>query len=76
MYLNREFLKNEDVAKICATLAPNWDAAVNALIEASNKRWKEEEEVIDDITWYVKYPTISIFHMLSVLNCYDFMYCV
>ena len=45
-----EFLSNEDVAKIVVNHAPNWDNAVSAVIDAANMRWKEEEEVIDDIT--------------------------
>lgn len=50
-----EFLSNEQVAKIVHSQAPNsaganWEAAVNALIEAANKQWRKEEEVVDDIT--------------------------
>lgn len=45
-----EFLQNEDVAKMLATHAPNWDAAINTVIDAANKKWRQEEEVVDDIT--------------------------
>lgn len=47
-----EFLSNEDVASIVVPFfevgAP--EAAANALVKAAYQRWKEEEEVIDDIT--------------------------
>lgn len=47
-----EFLSNEDVAAIVYPFyeqnAP--EAAANALVKAAFKRWKQEEEVIDDIT--------------------------
>lgn len=47
-----EFLSNEDVANIVLPFyeqnAP--EAAANALVKAAFKKWKEEEEVIDDIT--------------------------
>ena len=45
-----EFLSNEDVCQLIMSSAPNWEESVNAVIEAANNRWKEEEEVIDDIT--------------------------
>lgn len=47
-----EFLSNEDVAGIVYPFyeqnAP--EAAANALVKAAFKKWKQEEEVIDDIT--------------------------
>lgn len=47
-----EFLSNEDVANIVYPFyeqnAP--EAAANALVKAAYKKWKQEEEVIDDIT--------------------------
>eukprot|EP00455_Lapot_gusevi_P001767 TRINITY_DN1067_c0_g1_i4.p1 TRINITY_DN1067_c0_g1~~TRINITY_DN1067_c0_g1_i4.p1 ORF type:complete len:369 (+),score=95.26 TRINITY_DN1067_c0_g1_i4:128-1234(+) len=45
-----EFLSNEQVARIVHSHAPNWESAINVLIEAANKRWRSEEEVVDDIT--------------------------
>jgi hypothetical protein len=48
----REFLPNEEVAKMLASHAPNWDSAINAVIDAANKKWRQEEEVVDDITWF------------------------
>lgn len=52
-----EFLSNEEVASI--TL-PYFDenkpeAAANALVKEAHKKWKEEEEVIDDITCVIVY---------------------
>ncbi len=46
-------MSNEDVAKIVATHAPSWDTAVGALVDAAHKKWRAEEEVVDDITVYV-----------------------
>lgn len=47
-----EFMPNEDVARISlpfyAKSAP--EAAANALVKEAYKKWKQEEEVIDDIT--------------------------
>mmetsp|Transcript_14948 Transcript_14948/g.10849 ORF Transcript_14948/g.10849 Transcript_14948/m.10849 type:complete len:108 (+) Transcript_14948:538-861(+) len=47
-----EFLSNEDVAGIVWPFyeqnAP--EAAANSLVKAAFKKWKQEEEVIDDIT--------------------------
>ena len=47
-----EFMPNEEVAKIAEPFfgksAP--EAAANALVKEAYKRWKTEEEVIDDIT--------------------------
>jgi hypothetical protein len=60
--LPREFLANEDVAKLLASHAPNWDNAVTAVIDASTKKWRQEEEVIDDITWY------AFFFLLPSMN--------
>ena len=47
-----EFMSNVDVARLVYPYveknAP--EAAANALVKEATKRWKEEEEVIDDIT--------------------------
>mmetsp|Transcript_36037 Transcript_36037/g.26775 ORF Transcript_36037/g.26775 Transcript_36037/m.26775 type:complete len:97 (-) Transcript_36037:37-327(-) len=47
-----EFLSNEEVANMVAPYfekgAP--EAAANALVKLALQKWKEEEEVIDDIT--------------------------
>lgn len=47
-----EFLSNNDVASIVFPFylkgAP--EAAANALVKAAYNKWKEEEDVIDDIT--------------------------
>ena len=47
-----EFLENE---KICEIVMPFYtqnqpEAAANALVKEAHQRWKEEEEVVDDIT--------------------------
>ena len=47
-----EFMSNVDVARLVFPYveknAP--EAAANALVKEATKRWKKEEEVIDDIT--------------------------
>ena len=47
-----EFLSNEEVARIVFPYleknAP--EAAANSLVKEATKRWRKEEEVIDDIT--------------------------
>jgi len=47
-----EFLSNEDVAKLVANEL--WkgtpETAANALVKESFFKWREEEDVIDDIT--------------------------
>ena len=47
-----EFLSNEEVARIVFPFleknAP--EAAANLLVKEATKRWRKEEEVIDDIT--------------------------
>jgi len=50
-----EFLSNEAVAKIVEKyfLKNLPEEAANHLVKASVKKWKEEEEVIDDITCLV-----------------------
>ena len=47
-----EFLENE---KICEIVLPYYtqnqpEAAANALVREAHQKWKEEEEVVDDIT--------------------------
>jgi serine/threonine protein phosphatase PrpC len=57
-----EFLSNEDVANIVMPFyeqnAP--EAAANALVKASYKKWKQEEEVIDDITVVIIFLEVSM----------------
>lgn len=47
-----EFLSNSDVAKIVATELEigTPESAANALVKESFLKWKQEEEVVDDIT--------------------------
>jgi serine/threonine protein phosphatase PrpC len=57
-----EFLSNEDVANIVYPYyeqnAP--EAAANALVKAAFKKWKQEEEVIDDITVVIIFLEVSM----------------
>ena len=57
-----EFLSNEDVAQIVLPYfeqnAP--EAAANALVKAAYKKWKQEEEVIDDITAVIIFLEVSM----------------
>lgn len=57
-----EFLSNEDVAGIVWPYfeqnAP--EAAANALVKAAFKKWKQEEEVIDDITCVIIFLEVSM----------------
>jgi serine/threonine protein phosphatase PrpC len=57
-----EFLSNEDVAQIVLPYyeqnAP--EAAANALVKAAFKKWKQEEEVIDDITVVIIFLEVSM----------------
>ena len=57
-----EFLSNEDVALIVYPYfeqnAP--EAAANALVKAAFKKWKQEEEVIDDITCVIIFLEVSM----------------
>lgn len=50
-----EFLSNEDIADIVWPFyeKKNAEGAAEALVRRSYTRWKEEEEVIDDITCIV-----------------------
>ena len=56
-----EFLSNEDVTNIVAPFyakgAP--ESAANALVKAAFSRWKEEEDVVDDITAVVIFMDIA-----------------
>jgi serine/threonine protein phosphatase PrpC len=56
-----EFLSNSEVANIIIPYfeknAP--EAAANALVKAAYMRWKEEEEVIDDITVVVLFLDVN-----------------
>lgn len=45
-----EFVSNAEACAIIWKHRDDYDAAAIALIEESTKRWKQEEEVIDDIT--------------------------
>jgi len=45
-----EFLSNEQAVEIVWKNKNNYKAAATALINEASKRWKQEEEVIDDIT--------------------------
>jgi len=45
-----EFLTNEQACEIIWKHLPNYKTAASALINEAVKRWKQEEEVIDDIT--------------------------
>lgn len=45
-----EFIQNEDA---CSLVHAHWDnlrAGANDLVQASHKKWEQEEEVVDDIT--------------------------
>jgi len=48
-----EFITNEDAIEIISKhiLTGNIEKACDELLEESLKRWKEEEETIDDITF-------------------------
>jgi len=52
-----EFLSNQDVANITFPFYKDNspEAAANALVKESYKKWKQEEEVIDDITCVIVY---------------------
>jgi serine/threonine protein phosphatase PrpC len=55
-----EFLSNDEVAN---TVIPFFEkeapeAAANALVKAAFKKWKEEEEVVDDITAVVIFLSV------------------
>ena len=45
-----EFIDDAEAIKIVNKHYPDLDAAALALADASTKRWRAEEEVIDDIT--------------------------
>jgi serine/threonine protein phosphatase PrpC len=45
-----EFLSNEQACEIIWKLKPNYKAAAAELVAQASKRWKQEEEVVDDIT--------------------------
>lgn len=47
-----EFLSNQEVAEIVMPyyLENQPEAAANAVVRASHARWRQEEEVVDDIT--------------------------
>ena len=47
-----EFMSNVDVARLVFPFVEknSPEAAANALVKEATKRWKKEEEVIDDIT--------------------------
>lgn len=45
-----EFISNEQAVDIVYENQANLGAAANALVAESNRRWREEEEVVDDIT--------------------------
>ena len=47
-----EFLSNERVSEIVMPFYEQNqpEAAANALVKVAHERWKEEEEVVDDIT--------------------------
>jgi len=45
-----EFISNEQACEIIWKLRSNYRAAATALINEANRRWKQEEEVIDDIS--------------------------
>jgi len=47
-----EFLTNEDIARLVMPYfhVNQPEAAANAIVKAAYKRWREEEEVVDDIT--------------------------
>lgn len=47
-----EFLTNEDIARLVMPYfhVNQPESAANAIVKAAYKRWREEEEVVDDIT--------------------------
>lgn len=57
-----EFLSNEDVANIVLPFYEqnSPEAAANALVKAAFKKWKQEEEVIDDITVVIIFLEVSM----------------
>jgi len=56
-----EFLENADVARIVYPfyLQKNAEGAAESLVRASFKRWKREENVIDDITCIIIFLDIK-----------------
>lgn len=56
-----EFLENEDVAKIVYPffLKKNAEGAAENLVRAAFKKWKKEENVIDDITCIIIFLDIK-----------------
>ena len=57
-----EFLSNEEVAEIVLPFfeKKNAEGAAEALVRKSYTRWKEEEEVVDDITCIVIFLDVKI----------------
>jgi serine/threonine protein phosphatase PrpC len=57
-----EFLKNIDVARIIHPfyLKKNAEGAAESLVREAFKRWKKEEDVIDDITCIVIFLDVKI----------------
>ena len=57
-----EFLNNEQVAEIVWPFFDKKDAegAAEALVRKSYQRWKEEEEVVDDITCIVIFLDVKM----------------
>ncbi len=47
-----EFLSNQDVAEVVLPFYKinQPESAANAIVKAAHSRWREEEEVVDDIT--------------------------
>ena len=57
-----EFLKNIDVARIIHPfyLKKNAEGAAESLVREAFKRWKKEEDVIDDITCIVIFLDVKV----------------
>jgi len=45
-----EFISNDQAVQIVYKHRSDWKEAARQLVDASQKRWREEEEVVDDIT--------------------------
>lgn len=48
-----EFISNEQAVNICWQYRNDLDKAAKRLVAESEKRWRQEEEVVDDITCVV-----------------------
>lgn len=62
-----EFISSKEAIDIVWKHRNDLNAAVNELCTESTKRWKQEEEVIDDITAYVILLCFSFFLLLCYM---------